>query len=231
MDSICAQILTSGACHIQGCTAWHDVHTCQICRIVFKSDRQLQVHSKGGKHLHRVRQDERRLAGLSQPVQCTLCQVTLTNAQIYTQHARGRRHRAALQRLGLKTDPGPEELDTPPGSVHCDTCNRYIPAPHWNSHIRHRRHLNAQGYVALKGALEQSEQDKNGVVVSDGEAVIDFGVVDIQSHSIQSIRNLSLENTNPTDVILREARISSVRSASAGVRSSVLLLFLDVNRY
>lgn len=231
MDNICAQIMTGGACHIEGCTAWHDVHTCQICRTLFTSDQQLQVHTRGVKHLHRVRQNERRLAGLSQPVQCTVCRVPLNSSHIYAQHARGRRHQAALQDQDLENDPGPEELDTPHGTVHCDTCNAYIPFSHWNSHIRLQRHLDAQGYVALKGALEQSEQDKNGIIVSDGKAVIDFGVVDIQSRSIESLRVLSLENTNPTDVILREARMSSVRSASAGDQLSVSLFFLAICRH
>ncbi len=95
----------------------------------------------------------------------------------------------------------------------------------WSSHIRLQRHLEIKSHAVLKVAQEETEGDKNGIIVSDGEKTVDFGVTDIQSQSIQSIRKLSLENTNSTDIILCEARISSVRSAF------VFLLFLAVCRY
>lgn len=113
-----------------------------------------------------------------------------------------------MQEQGLESDPGPEELDVPRNQTRCETCSTNIPTRDWEKHVRGRRHAGATRFNILQGALEESEKDKNGLIISPEE--LDYGfVAESPSRKEVQLTTLVIHNTNATDLHLMEARLSS----------------------
>ncbi|TDL24445.1 P-loop containing nucleoside triphosphate hydrolase protein [Rickenella mellea] len=222
---LCDQILIHGVCHLDGCTARHDVHSCTLCRVYYASAAELERHNTDRRHLKRTEQHRKKLAGLSKPVRCTICPVNLSNVTLYEQHARGRRHRLALEQQGLDDhdDPGPEELEVPPHTNHCEICDTNIPLIYWQKHLKGLRHSQAQGFVVLESALEEAERDKNGIVVSEGP---DFGLLEWTDTVVEHDTKLSVQNNNTTTVVLTDARITSHYKVRASLSHFYLPLYV-----
>ena len=201
---VCSELVANGICHRPHCPDSHDVHRCETCRRLFPSLAELRQHEITPLHLRRVVQQERREAGQSRPVHCTICDVYLSAPSIYTQHSRGRRH---INHLGDRKDPGPLEVDLLPGTQPCDICETIIPDYLWEKHLKGRRHAGALSYTTLESALVDTERDKNGVVVAGGESEIDFGVLEANTTRTHEYKVL-IENTGASPTIL-QARLSS----------------------
>ncbi|TDL24428.1 P-loop containing nucleoside triphosphate hydrolase protein [Rickenella mellea] len=188
----------------------------------FPSKEKLVWHESAKIHQRRTDQHRKRLSGASKPVRCTLCAVDLMAASGYGQHARGKSHRRRLEEQGLNPgeDPGPEELDGVPGTQHCEICNASIPLHMWERHIDGRRHLRSKGFVMLQSGLEESERDKNGVAVSNGDGGLNFGLLECTDrHGVayNFDRTMSVQNNNTTAIILADARVTSRANGLARV--------------
>lgn len=211
MADVCDQIYANGVCHRQNCPYSHDVQICKSCREVFESDTAYQQHLGTKKHIHRTIQELKRRAGISTTVLCTVCMVELTSATHYPPHTQGKRHRRRMEEQGFTTDPDPEEVEVPRFCTRCDICTTNIPTRDWGKHLRSQRHTHATKFTALQGAIDESETDKNGMVVSPDN--LDFGIIDPPAARSAWRMPVTVENTNSTAVKLVEARLFSQMSA------------------
>ncbi|KAI5120593.1 hypothetical protein M0805_008071 [Coniferiporia weirii] len=216
MVQLCDELLSRGVCSRSDCPYSHDVFNCQVCRVVYETGPEYEKHLSSVFHHRRVIKDEKRQAGTSQPVLCTVCSVDLSSVTLYEQHSRGRRHLRALRDNGLIEDPGPEELDVPRNCTRCDICSTNILTKFWDSHVNGLRHKNATKFTSLKGALDESEQDKNGIVLTEDR--LDFGVLDYNADTAATkSRIIDFQNTNSTSIILVHAYVSSQRTSRASL--------------
>lgn len=208
MDEICDEIYAHGVCHRENCPYSHDIYSCQTCRSVFETTEGYESHLNTVFHKRKVLQAEKRAAGLSLPVTCTVCSVDIPSAPNYVQHSRGRRHLKNMQEQGLTTDPGPEEIDVPRNQTRCDTCATNILSQLFDKHLKGRRHISALHFNSLQGAIDDSEKDKNGIDVTP--ETVDFGFVNEPRNSNATwSKKLVVQNTNVTGTQIIEARLSS----------------------
>ena len=120
---------------------------------------------------------------------------------------------------GLATDPGPEELDALDYTKRCDVCQTAIPQRDWNNHVNGARHRNATAFVALKSALDESEKDKNGIVITgvNDDSDINFGLLEYGTGPVRSRKTITISSTNATAIDFVEARISSRQTSRASL--------------
>ena len=215
MSDICDQLLDKGVCHRHNCTLSHDVFHCQVCRVVYTTSVEYEAHFQSLFHGRRVRQDERRRAGLSQPVLCTVCPVQLSSASVYRQHTFGRRHQTRMAETGIVLDPGPEELDVIDHTKRCEVCQAIIPTSRWNQHVVGLRHRNASQYVTLKNALDEAQKDKNGISIIDADEALNFGVLEVSQDAARYQKSFMVSNSNMTEIRFINARISSRQTSRA----------------
>ncbi|KAI0344525.1 P-loop containing nucleoside triphosphate hydrolase protein [Trametopsis cervina] len=207
MVQICEAILAHGVCPRENCPDSHDVFNCQTCRVVFQRN-DYEKHLTTNFHKQKVLQAQRREAGLSLPVACTVCSVDISGAPQYQLHAQGRRHKKKMAEQGLDVDPGPEEVDVPSNCTRCDTCSSNVLTRDFEKHINGRRHSKAVEFNRLRGALDESEKDKNGVDVSPD--TIDFGLVaESSNRNATWSQTVTVHNSNVTAVNVVEARLFS----------------------
>lgn len=209
MAQLCDQIAIHGVCHRDECTAQHAIHTCRPCRVSFSSEQELNGHLVDFRHLHRVQQQERKDAELPRPIRCTVCSIRLPVSSQYGQHARGRRHQTELRVQNIM-EPGPEELDAFPGSARCDIRDTFVPTRQRDQHINGPQHNQAMSYVSLKGALDEVERVKNGIIVSDGENGLEFGILEPAAKVTNDyVAKLFIQNTNSSPIYLNDTRFLS----------------------
>lgn len=215
MSQVCDEFAASGICSRDNCPFSHDLFGCDTCRQVFETAAKYDQHLTTQFHKKKVLQEERRRAGIAQPVSCTVCSVDLpTETQYYSIHILGKRHRRNMQDQGLVNDPGPEEQDTPRNHTRCDICFTNILTRDWDKHRRGRRHAAATKFNTLQGALEESEKDKNGLAISPDELDFEF-VAESPSHNAIWSMTLTIHNTNATDLQLMDTRLSSQMTSRA----------------
>lgn len=226
MTQVCDEIAAHGVCNREDCPFSHDLFSCETCRQVFDTAAKYDQHLSFVFHRKKALQAENRRAGISQPVFCTVCSVDLaTETDYYSGHVRGKRHRRNMQEQGIVNEPGPEEQDVPRNQTRCDTCFTNVLTRDWETHLRSRRHAGATQFNALQGALEESEKDKNGLIISPEE--MDFGFV-AESPSRDAVWSMTLviQNTNATELHLVDTRLSSQmtsRTSSKYVRAISIL--------
>ncbi len=218
MTEICEDLLNEGVCHRSNCPHSHDVLPCKTCKMVFYDASTYENHLRTSPHERRARQETRRRAGIPQIVLCTVCNTEISDSRLYAQHAVGRQHiqKLAEQRLTSTTDPGPEEVDVPKNCIRCDVCCTSIPKFFWERHPTGARHLQALKFNSLKGALDESERNKNGVVIKHYDRAIDFGFVEYE-HRASPVHTLSVDikNTNATSIYIVEGRLTSETTSRA----------------
>ncbi|KAI0344523.1 hypothetical protein BDW22DRAFT_1057193 [Trametopsis cervina] len=208
MSQICDEIYTHGVCHRDNCPFSHDIFTCQVCRSVFETLDKYETHLTTPLHLAWVVKDQRKRAGVAQPVLCTVCDLDISSLSEYALHAQGRKHRANLQRQGLAEDPGPEELDVPRNCTRCDVCGKNIVTSMFDRHIKGESHTQALRFNALQSSIDESEKDKNGVDITP--EAIDFGfIAESTDCNAAWASTIHIQNTNVTAITLIEARVSS----------------------
>lgn len=117
-----------------------------------------------------------------------------------------RHHRVAL-RQGLSPDLDPEEPDVVQGHTYCGSCNRHVPTQSYARHLRTSQHLNKEKFAAYKSVLEESENDKNGVVVGE----LEFGIVEVADAAGGIIVSSTVKTTIPSSSI----SIVKIKLASA----------------
>jgi hypothetical protein len=140
-------------------------------------------------------------------------------------HMRGKRHTRAVQALqAIAQNANPTCTSKPVGRdyddfTHCETCDRDIPSFRWSFHLDHVEHQQTQRLLGTRTALNQIENDKNGIKVSGETAGIDFGVIETEktlgSSSVQC-QVVKIRNTdNNARINLTDLRITSLAHNNA----------------
>ncbi|KAL1743982.1 P-loop containing nucleoside triphosphate hydrolase protein [Schizophyllum fasciatum] len=165
MVALCPDLVSSGRCARDVCTYRHDAFECAVCARFYASQSQLESHLGGKKH-------RKALDGYPGSLLCTVCDKIIAGSA-WTDHVNGQPHarQAALREVSPSVEP---IVTTPPGYRHCNACRRDIRTYRWDSHIQSLQHKACADYAVYHSALEDAEQDRNGILV-DGE--YDFGVV------------------------------------------------------
>lgn len=138
------------------------------------------------------------------------CGVVMSRSSVRS-HLAGKRHAQNLQSQGLQADvshqqPPVSQPRSSSGVVHCNLCEKGIPAPSWNHHLSQRTHLDA-----IQTALSQAGADKNGVEISE-PAGVDFGVVE-QTGTAAPRRSITLRSSNSnTRITLVDYKFSSSKT-------------------
>ncbi|KAI0093451.1 P-loop containing nucleoside triphosphate hydrolase protein [Irpex rosettiformis] len=214
MAQVCDEIYAHGVCQRENCPFSHDVYSCDTCRTVFKTAQGYDTHLTSPLHRRKVLRAEKRAAGINVPVNCTVCSLDLATAELYEHHARGKRHVKKLQQLKLETDPGPEEIDVPRDQTRCDVCAINMMTKNFSQHLQGRRHAAAIQFNSLRGTLDDSERDKNGVDVTPDD--IDFGFVNEPANiNAAWSKKVAVQNTNVTGIRIVNARLSSQLTSRA----------------
>ncbi|KZS97366.1 P-loop containing nucleoside triphosphate hydrolase protein [Sistotremastrum niveocremeum HHB9708] len=224
---ICKNLSISGTCDVPNCPFNHDIHLCNVCDTICKSDFTWKMHLQGAFHAKRKRQLILRAArtGSYSPVYCQICNCNLYTHDDLVNHASAKRHRNAAFRAGLDPGRGNGRVFTPIDLIHCPTCNKDIRAEKWDYHSESVSHRRAEGFKTISAAFENAEEDKNGITITEGK--IDFGVVEWIESPIgpdrTRRREILVKNTIPSSfVVLKEVRLSSSHSQSSSSPFKVL---------
>ncbi|KAF5356561.1 hypothetical protein D9758_008259 [Tetrapyrgos nigripes] len=164
----CPQVLTHGTCSDPSCTYQHNVYSCEICSLVFRDEYALATHLGTRQHKRREQQG-------SGFFFCSLCNKYICGLGFFKQHIASKSHKVKAFKLGVSPTIAPEEPETVPGHQFCVVCNRHIAVGVWSRHCATPQHKGRENYASFQSALDEAEQDKNGITVS-GE--FDFGIID-----------------------------------------------------
>lgn len=154
----------------------------------------------------------------------------------YRPHVRGKRHALLLYKARQdaqaessrgSSDSSPQGRSgsaangatNTPAPKFCEQCRKNVPAAEYDDHTEdHRR---KQRQAEIQAALEEAEQDKEGVLV-ECKTGIDFGILEAESAVEYTI---TIENTNPrSGVSLQSCRMrSSNRGDEHGKKFSARL--------
>jgi helicase MOV-10 len=165
MPRNCPNILASGVCTDALCRLEHNIRTCDACNYVANNVSDYNAHIKSKKHQRAMARGRP-----NQSYYCRVCQCPV-ESDVWEQHIAGKKHLRQAQ------NPNIEPTFTFPTETHtfCGICQISILNHLWGEHLSCGRHTRSQRYAVFKTAQEDSEKDKNGVVV-DGDS--DFGILE-----------------------------------------------------
>ena len=107
---------------------------------------------------------------------CRVCEANVATHQGWEQHIEGRIHQQKADGEGVPpVDVAPQPAISRASATACDLCQDVLPNQSWIEHLNTRDHKLREQHSRYMTAVEQSEADKNGVVV---EGLFDFGFID-----------------------------------------------------
>jgi helicase MOV-10 len=100
----------------------------------------------------------------------------------------------------------------------CDLCQVVVPKRIWNEHLNTRNHKLREQYGRYMTAVEQSETNKNGVIV---EGSFDFEFIDPPVAEVGKELTATIKASQPSSrsAVLLEARLASDKGKSSKVSS------------
>ena len=97
----------------------------------------------------------------------------------------------------------------------CDLCQDVLPNRFWNEHLNTRDHKMREQHSQYMTAVEQSETDKNGVVV---EGLFDFEFIDPPAAQLGKELTATIKASQPSSkIILLEAKLASAQGKGIGI--------------
>ena len=209
MTSTCPNVLVNGTCENNACTYAHTILTCEPCGFVFQSPNEYNQHLKTKKHRLRV-------LGQTVVYYCSICDANVPNR--WEQHTQGRIHQRKADGAGLPPmDVAPQPAISTASATACDLCQIVLPNHVWNEHLNTRNHKLREHYSRYMTAVEQSETDKNGVVV---EGSFDFEFIDPPVAQVGTELTATVKASQPSSrSVLLEAKLASAQGKSSGVSS------------
>ncbi|KAF8581297.1 P-loop containing nucleoside triphosphate hydrolase protein [Ramaria rubella] len=213
-SQVCPNLLSRGACATQDCPFKHDLHLCQICRVVCTSAYFLRTHLNGKKHRNKVRAQ-----GCPHPSFCKLCNVPLGSPWNYPQHIQGRAHRALVEEQSnfstkeseSDTSDSDSDLLAPLGQTRCHVCDITVQSGSWSGHVTGWNHRKKERFANIQAAFDEADKDKHGITVSPGgEGGVDFGFIDLDTLQRQPTKRiLHVLLTTPGRIEITEVQLSS----------------------
>ncbi|KAF7348608.1 Rna helicase [Mycena venus] len=219
MPQVCRELLSSGLCEDASCPHIHNVPSCDICGLVFRTAQEYAAHNASKQHLKKARGESGAI------LFCTACEKNVAGTKNWVVHIASARHRACAKLKGLPADADPEEVDAIPGHTLCATCNTHVKDTLWGRHQSSAKHRARQRFVSFRTALDEAERDKNGVSVSDD---FDFGIVEGPAAKSGITIHPVVKNTTPSSKI---SIVSITLASDKGSRTqSPFSVVYDPNR-
>lgn len=163
--ALCPDLVSTGRCSRDACAYRHDAFECSVCARFYASQEQLDSHLGGKKH-------RKALKGYIGSLLCTICGKIISGSS-WDSHVNGRPHADQAAIRGVSPEVEPVEA-TPAGFRHCSICRKDVLNHRWDRHVQSATHRACADYAIYHSALEDAEQDRNGVVI---EGEFDFDVV------------------------------------------------------
>lgn len=212
-QSNCPNVLANGTCEVHACPHIHTIFTCEPCGFVFQSSDLYDIHLKTNKHHSKI-------SGRSVVSYCSICKANVTGGHTqFQQHTQGRKHQSKALSEGVSPDVTPQPATTTSSSTACDLCQIMVHTLFWNMHLSSRLHKSREEFTRYMTAVEQSETDKNGVVV---EGTFDFGFIDppVAQAGKTTIVNIKTSQPFSTSVLLGAKLASAQGNARSKGKSS-----------
>ncbi|KAF9057240.1 RNA helicase [Panaeolus papilionaceus] len=197
----CPNVLANGACTLDSCPYEHHVITCDSCNFIFPNFFLYQRHLTTKQHLNKL---EKKIT----LYHCPLCTVNVSGKwEQWEQHINGARHRTKAAMEGVSADVEPEEPRSTSSSTFCDLCKIPINPRFFERHVAGAKHQSRVTFSRYASALEESEADKNDVVI---EGNFDFQCVESDVAASGVRRTGVMKTNNPLcKITLIEAKLTS----------------------
>ena len=89
----------------------------------------------------------------------------------------------------------------------------------WEDHLKSPGHKRRQHLVRLQEAIQESERNKHGIIVS--ETVLDFGLVDVGQMNNVAKKSVIIKTTVPNScVLLERCQLASQKNANHRIHLS-----------
>lgn len=208
MAFTCPNLLVNGNCDDNACTFGHTILNCEPCGLEFNSPNECNEHMESNKHRMRI---------LGQTVfyYCRICKANVPAQKKWEQHIKGRIHHRKADDAGVPPgDVAPQPAISTATATVCDLCQIVLPNRFWNEHLNGRDHKFLEQHSRYMAAVEQSESDKNSVVV---EGSLDFEFIDPPEAKIgkELIATIKASKTSSKFVLL-EAKLASDHRKNSG---------------
>ncbi|KAH6905317.1 RNA helicase [Coprinopsis sp. MPI-PUGE-AT-0042] len=199
----CPAVVALGRCSSTNCPYNHAILACEPCSYIALDADDFAFHVQSKKHHSTV-------TGVNEQFQCPLCVVNM-HAGIWEQHINGRKHRQQAIMQGVSPTVDPLQATSTPKFTFCEVCKIPIEPRNWERHIQSQRHRGKETFMQYRAVLDESEKDKNGLVVEGGG---DLGYRDPTSTTGTLSFQISIKSTVPFGKsVLREAKLFSQHGA------------------
>lgn len=207
-NSSCPNVLSNGICEDKTCTFIHNILTCDLCGLVLRSAEDYNQHLKS-------RQHRLRILGQTIVSYCSICEVNVATYKDWEQHIQGRNHRRKADGAGVPIEVAPQPAVSTAFATACDLCQVVVPNHDWNQHISSSNHQLHEQFSRYTIAVEESETDKNGVVV---EGSFDFDIIDPSVAAVGKELTATIKALQASSkCVLLEAKLASAQGKSSGV--------------
>ena len=207
--STCPNILANGTCNDSACTHAHTIITCEVCAFVFPSSIEYNHHLESKQH---------HLRTLGHAYYCPICEANVATHKSWDQHIKGRIHQRKADDAGVS--PGevtPQPATSTASTTACDLCQAVIPNRYWKEHLKKQDHKLREQYSRYMTAVEQSESNKNGVVV---EGSFDFEFIDPPEAEVGKELIATIKASKPSlRFVLLEAKLATAQGKTRGISS------------
>ena len=114
-------------------------------------------------------------------------------------------------------DVAPQPAIATASATACDLCQDVLPNRFWVEHLNSRDHKLREQHSRYMAAVEQSETDKNGVVV---EGSFDFEFIDPPAAQVGKELTATIKASQPSSrFVLLEAKLASAQEKGSRVSS------------
>jgi helicase MOV-10 len=143
---------------------------------------------------------------------CLICEANVATHKGWEQHIQGRIHQ---QKAGVPlADVAPQPATSTASATACDLCQDVLPNRFWAEHLNSRDHKSRELHSRYMTAVEQSETDKNGVVI---EGLFDFEIIDPPAARVGKELTATVRALQPfSNTVLLEAKLASAQGRSSG---------------
>ncbi|KAK7042905.1 hypothetical protein VNI00_008640 [Paramarasmius palmivorus] len=193
-STLCPNVLAHGTCST-ACPFEHNIPSCNICSLTFKTKNDYTAHLNTKEHLNKVQGETGTV------LFCSVCE---------------------KQQERASPNVRPEEPEQVPGYQFCVVCDQHIPNRYWAKHPGRPKHKERMQYLSFQSAVEEAEKDKNGVSVKGD---VDFDIVELLDAAKGCSKEVTLLTTEPTSqVSLVDCHLASTKGRQTYSAFTVVLV-------
>ena len=146
---------------------------------------------------------------------CATCDANVATHYGWDRHIQGRIHQ---QKVDDEVAPSaPQPVNSRASATACDLCQDVLPNRFWIEHVNSRDHKLQEQHCRYMTAVEQSETNKNGVVI---EGLFDFGFIDPPAAQVGKELTANVKDSEASSsIVLLGAKLASAIGRNSGVSS------------